>query len=196
MTVSVLPHDTANLLTLAAVVRGEPCLEHPPLRHRQPSVALTLRAATTDDTTAVARVLIDSRRELMPFAPSTHSDGSVHQWVRDTLIPSGGVTVAAVGGAADGAADGAVAAVLALSAHAGVAWIDHLYVHPTQVARGIGRRLLMHALATLPRPVQLHTFQANHHARAFYERHGFSAVAFSDGSGNEERCPDVLYRLA
>jgi hypothetical protein len=30
-------------------------------------------------------------------------------------------------------------------------------------------------------------------ARRFYERHGYIAVAFSDGSGNEERCPDVLY---
>ncbi|MGE3511045.1 MAG: histone acetyltransferase, partial [Vicinamibacterales bacterium] len=29
--------------------------------------------------------------------------------------------------------------------------------------------------------------------RVFYERHGFVAVAFGDGSGNEERCPDILY---
>ena len=173
--------------TLDAVFHGEACLEHHHVRHRQLSAAQTLRAATTDDAAAVARVLIDSRRELMPFAPSTHSDGSVRQWVRDTLIPSGGVTVAV--------ADGAVAGVLAVSSTAHGAWIDHLYVHPTQVARGIGKLLLAHALATLPRPVQLYTFQANHHARAFYERHGFSATTFSDGAGNEERCPDVLYRL-
>ena len=47
----------------------------------------------------------------------------------------------------------------------------------------------------LPRPLQLHTFQAKRHARAFYERQGFVAVAFSAGAANEERRPDVLYRL-
>ena len=173
--------------TLDAVFRGEACLEHHHVRHRHGLARPTLRAATANDGAAVARVLIDARRELMPFAPSAHPDEETRCWVRDTLIPSGGVTVAAV--------DGAVAGVLALSAPAGAAWIDQLSVHPTQVARGIGKRLLAHALATLPRPVQLHTFQANHHARAFYEHHGFSAVAFSDGAGNEEGCPDVLYRL-
>jgi hypothetical protein len=28
----------------------------------------------------------------------------------------------------------------------------------------------------------------------FYERHGFMAIEFTDGSGNEEKEPDVLYR--
>jgi hypothetical protein len=42
-------------------------------------------------------------------------------------------------------------------------------------------------------PVRLYVFQANIRARQFYERHGFSAIDFGDGSLNEERCPDVLY---
>ena len=33
----------------------------------------------------------------------------------------------------------------------------------------------------------------NTDARRFYERHGFTAVASSDGSDNEEREPDVRY---
>ena len=176
--------------TLDAVFRGEACVEHHHLRHRHGLATPVLRAATAADAASVAHVLIETRRELMPFAPSAHSDADVRRWVRDTLIPSGGVTVAVV--------EDAVAGVLAVSDQAGVAWIDQLYVHPTQVARGIGRILLMHALATLRQPAQpwqLYTFQANHHARAFYERHGFSAVAFSDGAGNEEQRPDVLYRL-
>jgi hypothetical protein len=37
---------------------------------------------------------------------------------------------------------------------------------------------------------------ANAGARRFYERHGFSAIEFTDGSANEERCPDVLFELA
>jgi hypothetical protein len=60
----------------------------------------------------------------------------------------------------------------------------------------VSSRLLAHALASLDLPVRLYTFQANTRARSFYERHGFKAIAFSDGSANEERCPDVLYELA
>jgi len=88
--------------------------------------------------------------------------------------------------------------VLAVSTQADAHWIDQLYVHPAQAAAGVGATLLAHALdwaaahnASLP--VRLYTFQANTHAREFYERHGFVAVALSDGATNEERCPDVLY---
>jgi hypothetical protein len=41
--------------------------------------------------------------------------------------------------------------------------------------------------------VKLHCFQANTGARRFYERHGFRAEVFGDGSGNEEGLPDILY---
>ena len=41
--------------------------------------------------------------------------------------------------------------------------------------------------------LRLYTFQSNEGARRFYERHGFAAVAFGDGSDNEEREPDVRY---
>ena len=173
--------------TLAAVFRGEACDEQFFVRYRHDRPALTLRPATAADAHEVARVLIDSRRELMPFAPSAHSDDEVRAWVRQVLIPAGEVTVACLGGS--------VAGALAVSQADGIAWIEQLCVHPAQVARGAGRAMLAHALASLPRPLQLFTFQANRHARAFYERHGFVAVAFSDGAGNEERCPDVLYRL-
>jgi ribosomal protein S18 acetylase RimI-like enzyme len=55
--------------------------------------------------------------------------------------------------------------------------------------------LLAHAVSTSPTPIRLYTFQENVQARRFYERHGFVAIRFSDGSSNEERCPDVLYEL-
>lgn len=173
--------------TLAVVFRGQACEEQFFVRHRQPDPAWLLRPASAADAADVARVLIDARRELMPFAPSAHSDDDVRQWVRQVLLPGGGVTLACT--------DGAVAGVLATSSADGRAWIEQLCVDPPHVARGAGRALLAHALAVLPRPLQLYTFQANRHARDFYERHGFVAVAFGDGSGNEERRPDVLYRL-
>ena len=178
--------------TLDAVFRGLPCREHHFVAHRpghsehHPPV---LRAATAADAQAVARVLIDSRTALLPFAPSVHPAEAVADWVAHQLLPAGGVTVALV--------DGRVQAVLATAVAAdGVGWIEQLYVHPTWVGAGLGRSLLAHALATLPRPLRLYTFQANVHAREFYERHGFCAIGFGDGSGNEERSPDVLYELA
>jgi hypothetical protein len=42
--------------------------------------------------------------------------------------------------------------------------------------------------------MRLYAFQRNTRARSFYERRGFVAVAFGDGSGNEEGEPDVLYQ--
>ncbi|MDP9464580.1 MAG: GNAT family N-acetyltransferase, partial [Actinomycetota bacterium] len=44
-----------------------------------------------------------------------------------------------------------------------------------------------------PEGLQLWTFESNDRARRFYERHGFTAVEFTDGAGNEERWPDVRY---
>ncbi|MFX3657743.1 MAG: GNAT family N-acetyltransferase [bacterium] len=70
-----------------------------------------------------------------------------------------------------------------------------LYVAPDSVDHGVGTLLLRNALGRLSRPVRLYTFAENLRARAFYERHGFTAIAFGDGSGNEEGQPDVLYEL-
>jgi len=41
--------------------------------------------------------------------------------------------------------------------------------------------------------LRLYTFARNAGARRFYERHRFVAVAFGDGTGNEEGEPDVRY---
>lgn len=174
--------------TLPAVFRGAPCLEQHWVTRRERRIALRLRPARAADADAVATVLRLSRLVLMPFAPSARSDDENGQWVAQHLIPGGGVTVAEHAGQ--------VVGVLAMRSQAEAHWIDQLYVHPSQAAVGVGSALLRHALKQAVRPalpVRLYTFQANHHARAFYEKQGFQAVAFSDGQGNEEKCPDVLY---
>jgi hypothetical protein len=43
-----------------------------------------------------------------------------------------------------------------------------------------------------PGGLRLWVFERNSGARAFYARHGFAEVTRTDGSGNEEREPDVL----
>lgn len=74
-------------------------------------------------------------------------------------------------------------------------WIDHLYVEPERFGRGIGSLLLAKALEDRSER-SLWVFERNTIARAFYERHGFEPVRRTDGSGNEEREPDVLYACA
>jgi GNAT superfamily N-acetyltransferase len=100
-------------------------------------------------------------------------------------MPAGRTTVAV--------AEGLVIGLLAVSKGADCSWIDQLYLLPAWVARGVGSRLLELAQSELPSPIRLYTFQCNERARCFYERRGFEAIAISDGSSNEEKCPDILY---
>lgn len=146
---------------------------------------VVFRAATPSDADAVADVYLTSRQRFLPYAPLTHSDESVRQWTAVHLIPDTDVTVAVL--------EGKVVGLMALSRDDAAGWIDQLYLHPRAVGQGIGSQLLKQAKAKLGSPIRLYTFQANEGARRFYERHGFEAIEFGDGSQNEERCPDVLY---
>jgi ribosomal protein S18 acetylase RimI-like enzyme len=149
------------------------------------AAALQLRAATLADAAAVADVYLRSRKELVTCAPLAHSEDDVREWIRTQLIPAGRTTIAVI--------EWQVVGLLAISTGADAGWIDHLYVLPTWVRRGIGTRLLTLARQRLPAPIRLYTFQENHRARRFYESRGFRAIAFGDGFGNEEKCPDILY---
>jgi ribosomal protein S18 acetylase RimI-like enzyme len=66
-------------------------------------------------------------------------------------------------------------------------------VAPDRLAAGIGRRLLERAKERSPEGLTLYTFQVNDRARRFYERNGFVAEAYGDGTGNEEHQADVRY---
>lgn len=72
-------------------------------------------------------------------------------------------------------------------------WIDQFYVLPAWQRRGAGEALLEIAKAASPE-LHLWTFQRNAPARRFYEKRGFTALDETDGSRNEEREPDTLYR--
>ena len=147
----------------------------------------TLRHATAADAPRVASLLIATRSEFMPYAPSVHPDEELREWVASQLLPSGGVVVAE--------SKGSVVAAMHTEHADGVSWLTQMAVDPALVGNGIGSLLLAHALRTLSLPIRLYAFQANAGARRFYERHGFSAIEFTDGQGNEEQCPDVLYEL-
>ena len=147
--------------------------------------SLIIRHASTADALAVAEVYLASRKAFLPYAPLAHSDDEVRAYIAKALIPDADVIVAEL--------DGQIVGMIALAREDHTGWIAQFYLHPAAVGQGIGTRLLGIAKDRLGPPIRLYTFQANQGARRFYERHGFIAIAFGDGSENEERCPDILY---
>lgn len=75
-------------------------------------------------------MLISSRAEYLPYAPSAHPPDDVRRWVQERLLLSSQVTVVEH--------DGQIVGVLAVSDDGCVCWIDQLYLRPGWVRQGIG----------------------------------------------------------
>lgn len=145
---------------------------------------MQIRRASADEALVAADLYIASRSgagSVIP--PPVHDDDDVRRWMRDDFMPRAEVWFAVD-------EDDAPLAILALEADD---WLEQLYVLPEAQGRGIGRALVEHAKLQRPAGLQLWAFESNAPARAFYEANGFVAAEFTDGSGNEERAPDVRY---
>ncbi len=140
-----------------------------------------LREARPEEADDLAELFLASRRDALPYLPELHSDEETHQWMRDVVLATCRVWVVTE--------EARLTGFLALAGDQ----VEHLYVLPGFQGRGVGGRLLAAAMAASQDHLSLYTFQPNTQARAFYERKGFRAVAFGDGSDNEEAVPDVLY---
>jgi len=142
---------------------------------------MAIRRAARDDMPAVALLHRLTMTTSLPYLPYLHTPAQDLAFFRDVLFDRGEVWVAQD-------ADGAIVAYAARSP----GWLDHLYVLPSHHGQGLGHALLEQARADVS-AIQLWAFQRNTRARAFYEAHGFTLQRLTDGSGNEEREPDVLY---
>lgn len=129
---------------------------------------------------AASRVLRASFDERLPWLAGLHTPAEDRAYFREHLLKSCEIW---------GAVDSELVGIIAFRD----GWIDQLYVLTSRQGQGAGSALLGVA-TTRNSHLQLWTFQRNGPARAFYERHGFVAISETDGSGNEEREPDVLYR--
>lgn len=145
-------------------------------------IAATIRDATFDEVDEIARVFLAARLAILDIVPMVHPHHTVPDFIR-RLMRNGRVVVAIM--------DQKIAAMMALAP----GWIEALYVDPAFWSRGLGTALLSHARHSVEARdgLTLWTFQANARARRFYELHGFQAVEFTDGAGNEEKTPDVRY---
>ena len=141
----------------------------------------TLRCAALSDMSAVARLNRHVRKTCLPYLPDLHTPDEDLTYFQEQVFPESEVWLAEAGPQLIGFAG------------ARLDWLDHLYVDPAWHGRAVGSTLL----ATVREDhdeLNLWTFQKNVQARRFYERQGFRLITMTDGSGNEERCPDARYR--
>jgi putative acetyltransferase len=141
-----------------------------------------IRPGRRDDAEAIADAHLDARREAMPWPPVLDSRQDAINYFAGQVLLHEHVLVAEV--------NQLVVGFIALKGD----HVDHLYIAPAYQGRRIGDRLLAMAKELHPNGLTLWTFQRNARARRFYEARGFIASEFTDGSRNEEREPDVLYR--
>jgi chorismate mutase len=70
-------------------------------------------------------------------------------------------------------------------------WLDHLFVEPSRQSAGVGAALLDVVKSERPAGFCLWVFETNLRARTFYAQRGLVELERTDGSGNEEKAPDV-----
>jgi ribosomal protein S18 acetylase RimI-like enzyme len=141
---------------------------------------LRIRPAGGEDADPIARLFLASKGTLT-FLPSIHTDEETFNFIANIVLRDQDVFVAET--------NGEISGFLAMQGD----MVEHLYVRPDLLRRGIGSALLQRAKERLPSGFRLWVFQQNVSARRFYERHGLRLVEETDGSRNEERTPDALY---
>ncbi|MDH6216265.1 GNAT family N-acetyltransferase [Streptomyces pseudovenezuelae] len=142
---------------------------------------VVLRRATAPDARPAADVWLRSFAAALPTVVSPRSADDVREYFRDVVVPLRETWVADAGGA--------VVGVMVVKGDE----LSQLYLEPDWRGRGIGDLFVGLAKECSPQGLTLWTFQVNKPAHRFYERHGFVAVEYTDGSGNEELEPDVRY---
>ncbi len=130
-----------------------------------------------DQAAMIHRAAFDDR---LPWLAGLHTPAEDRAYFRDRVF-----TRCEVWGAVDGEIIGFIAFR--------EGWVDQLYILPGRQGRGWGSALLQVA-KTASACLQLWTFQRNAPARRFYEKQGFAAIETTDGRGNDEREPDMLYQ--
>ena len=141
---------------------------------------ISLRPAETEDLPGVADLYLRVRADAVPMMPAPeHTAAEVRAWVRRWDLRRQDVWVAEAAGRLLG------------YARAASAWLDDLYVDPAHQRAGIGTMLLELVRASRPDGFCLWVFESNRPARSFYRRHGLVELEHTDGSGNQERAPDL-----
>jgi GNAT superfamily N-acetyltransferase len=142
---------------------------------------VTVRLATVDDAEALADLYSDARRAAVPqMPPAMHTDEE-HRGYYARHFAEEEITVWVAESDAG----------LLGFAMCTPTFLDGIYVRSDLKGQGIGSLLLDVVEATHPEGYELWVFVSNTGARRLYERRGLVEVERTDGSGNEERSPDI-----
>jgi GNAT superfamily N-acetyltransferase len=144
--------------------------------------AVLVREALPDEWAQLADLYSDARRAAIPqMPPAMHTDEQHRDYYRRHVFEGDGHTVwvAEIGDEITG------------FAICTPTFLDGLYVRADRKDQGIGSLLLDVVDATHPRGYELWVFESNLGARRLYERRGLVEVERTDGSGNEEKAPDI-----
>jgi GNAT superfamily N-acetyltransferase len=142
---------------------------------------MEIRRADQTEASVIGDLYWRAREAAVPaIPPGVHPRDDVLDYFATVMLPNRDVWVVVE--------DGEIIGLLVLEP----GWVDHLYLEPSRTGEGIGTALLDHAKREQPDALDLWAFRSNTGARRFYERHGFVAVAFTEGD-NEEGAPDVRY---
>lgn len=143
---------------------------------------VTVREALPDEWAALADLYSDARRAAVPqMPPAVHSDEEHRDFYRRHIFEGDEHSVWVAEAAGE---------VLGL-AICTPTFLDGLYIRADSKGHGIGSLLLDVVDATHPDGYELWVFESNLGARRLYERRGLVEVERTDGSGNEERQPDI-----
>lgn len=143
-------------------------------------MTFSLKRLTLDEMNRAAVVLRTSFNERLSWLADIHTPEEDTAFFRNHVFLTSEVW---------GAVDRDIIGIIAFRP----GWIDQFYVMPDHQRQGVGGALLRVAMQQHAN-LSLWTFQRNMPARRFYEAKGFVAVDRTDGSANEEREPDILYR--
>jgi GNAT superfamily N-acetyltransferase len=147
-----------------------------------PPPQVTVREARRDEWAPLADLYSDARRAAVPqMPPAEHTDEEHREYYRRHVFEGDDHTVWVA------ESEGELVGFALCTA----TFLDGLYVRADQKGNGIGSVLLDVVDATHPDGYELWVFQSNHGARRFYERRGLVEVERTDGSGNEEKAPDI-----
>jgi putative acetyltransferase len=144
--------------------------------------SITIELATIANAPECAMVLRATRKHSLPYLPDLHTAAEDFNFISNRVFGTDTVFVAL---------EGQKRIVGFIAFREG--WVNHLYVLPDFQQLGIGGQLLEKAKKEWP-TLNLWTFERNSASRRFYEKHGFSIVKRTDGTENEEREPDILFR--
>ena len=169
---------------------AEPSSADPPpplnlghLTVQSPVVMITIRPFVPEDLEGALILWHEAKKQAFSYveAQQRYTLEESRVFFQETLLPTCDLWIAEEAGVPVG--------FLAMKPE----WVHQLFVRVGWQGRGIGSALLNRAKELAEGDLCLYTFQRNHGARAFYERHGFEAIRFGTSPPPDNE-PDVLYR--